>query len=68
MLQLYWFIIPILIVERDVKSMSNLNETISKLKAYVGEDSEEKVLMEKFEELSQIFWGMYNGFPKASIM
>ncbi|WP_144405403.1 DUF3942 family protein [Bacillus cereus] len=48
--------------------MSNLNETISKLKAYVGEDSEEKVLMEKFEELSQIFWGMYNGFPKASIM
>lgn len=66
MIQLYWFIIPIFIVERDVKSMSNLNETISKLKAYVGEDSEEKVLMEKFEELSQIFWDMYNGFPKAS--
>lgn len=46
--------------------MNNLNETISKLKTYVGEDNEEKVLMEKFKELSRIFGDMYNGFPKAS--
>ncbi|PFK62348.1 hypothetical protein COJ09_06855 [Bacillus thuringiensis] len=46
--------------------MSNLDQTISKLKAYVGEDGEEKVLMEKFKELDPIFGKMRNEFPKSS--
>ncbi|MFD6507095.1 DUF3942 family protein [Bacillus sp. NPDC060175] len=46
--------------------MSNLDQTISKLKAYVGEDSEEKVLMEKFKELDSIFGKMRKEFPKSS--
>ncbi|MGA4461242.1 DUF3942 family protein [Bacillus bombysepticus] len=46
--------------------MSNLDQTISKLKAYVGEDSEEKVLMEKFKEFDPIFGKMRKEFPKFS--
>ncbi|WPD83156.1 DUF3942 family protein [Bacillus cereus ATCC 14579] len=35
--------------------MSKLDQTISKLKAYIGEDHEEKKLIEKFNELTPIF-------------
>ncbi|HDR3343502.1 TPA: DUF3942 family protein [Bacillus cereus] len=35
--------------------MSKLSETISKLKDYVGEDQEEKLLSEKFNQLDSIF-------------
>ncbi|AHZ54031.1 DUF3942 family protein [Bacillus cereus] len=46
--------------------MSNLEQTISKLKTYVGEDSEEKVLMEKFAELYPAIEKIRNEFPKPS--
>ncbi|AAP09537.1 MULTISPECIES: DUF3942 family protein [Bacillus] len=45
--------------------MSKLDQTISKLKAYIGEDHEEKKLIEKFNELTPIFKKMDNEFPKS---
>lgn len=55
-----------MIVERVVVKVSKLNETISKLKAYVGEDQEEKVLREKFDQLNPIFEGIDQQFEKPS--
>ncbi|WP_306692822.1 DUF3942 family protein [Bacillus cereus] len=46
--------------------MNKLNETVSKLKAYVGEDQEEKVLREKFNQLNPIFKEIDKQFEKPS--
>ncbi|MFA2810183.1 DUF3942 family protein [Bacillus mycoides] len=46
--------------------MSNLNQTINKLKVYLGEDQEEKILREKFNELNPIFRKIDEQFPKPS--
>ncbi|SPT88439.1 Phage protein [Bacillus cereus] len=51
MLQLYWFIIPIIFVERVVKGMSKLDQFIERAKAYVVTDVEEKALREKYKEV-----------------
>ncbi|PGL61728.1 hypothetical protein CN939_21445 [Bacillus thuringiensis] len=39
--------------------MSNLDQTIKTLKAYLGEDAEEKMLREKFKEFESVFYKMY---------
>ncbi|HEF1898108.1 DUF3942 family protein [Bacillus cereus group sp. MYBK108-2] len=46
--------------------MSKLDETIGKLKAYIGEDPAEKVLREKYNELTPIFKRIDEQFAKPS--
>ncbi|PHB90641.1 hypothetical protein COE98_15825 [Bacillus wiedmannii] len=46
--------------------MSKLDQTISKLSAYVGEDREEEVLMEHFDKLTPTFEKIRKQFPKIS--
>ncbi|XLP22414.1 DUF3942 family protein [Bacillus toyonensis] len=46
--------------------MSKLDETVSKLKAYIGEDPAEKVLREKYNELTPIFKRIDEQFAKPS--
>ncbi|MDR5045580.1 DUF3942 family protein [Bacillus thuringiensis] len=39
--------------------MSNLDQTIQKFKVYFGEDTEEKMLKEKFKEFESVFYKMH---------
>ncbi len=51
MIQLYWFIILILNVERVVERMSSLDQFIERVKVIVTADVEEKILREKYNQV-----------------
>lgn len=46
--------------------MSKLDQTISKLSAYVGDNKEERALEEKFDELTFLFERIRKQFPKTT--
>ncbi|MBJ7946763.1 DUF3942 family protein [Bacillus cereus group sp. N24] len=45
--------------------MSNLDQTINKFKAYLGEDAEEKMLREKFNKFQSVFHKMHKELNTA---